>query len=103
VFLLPRHDLVVRIARTGALLPRVTKVARLAAWFEQVGAPTIRLAVHYPGQPVSAGHSLATIWDYLPPTQAALTTEDLGIHIGSSGVSVAAATPGGARVRPPHR
>jgi DNA-binding XRE family transcriptional regulator/tetratricopeptide (TPR) repeat protein len=78
VFLLPRETMVVRIARTAALLPRVAKVARLAAWFERVGAPTIRLAPRYPRQPVSAGHSLATIWQYLPPTQTSPNADDLG-------------------------
>jgi transcriptional regulator with XRE-family HTH domain len=82
VFLLPRHDLVVRIARTGALLPRVAKVARLATWFDKVDAPTIRLAARYPSQPVNAGHSLATIWQYLPPPPAPLTAEDLGTALG---------------------
>ena len=81
VFLLPLHDLVVRIARTGALRPRVAKVARLAAWFEQVGAPTIRLAARFLSQPVSAGHGLATVWQYLPPAQASLTTVDLGLAL----------------------
>jgi hypothetical protein len=42
---LPATGLVVRTTRTHRLHARVHKVAALGAWFEQVDAPTIRLAL----------------------------------------------------------
>ena len=42
VFALPRAGLVIRITRSHSLHDRVHKVARLAAWFATIDAPTIR-------------------------------------------------------------
>ena len=77
VFALPTAGLVIRITRSLALADRVHKVARLGAWFEQVGAPTIRLA-HRIDQPVPVGGLLATVWRYVPPMPPAPTVSDLG-------------------------
>lgn len=46
VFALPTAAIVVRITRSTTLHDRVHKVARLATWFAERNAPTIRLAVH---------------------------------------------------------
>lgn len=78
VFLLPDERMVVRIARTSTFFDRVHKVARLAGWFEEIDAPTIRLHPHVPDQPLAAGRSLATAWTYMPPSQPAPTVADLG-------------------------
>ncbi|OWV13808.1 aminoglycoside phosphotransferase [Micromonospora wenchangensis] len=77
VFALPRSGLVIRIARTHRLRDRVTKVVRLAHWFADIDAPTIRLA---PGveQPVEVGTLAASVWEYLPPGSPTPTLEDLG-------------------------
>jgi hypothetical protein len=77
VFALPAAGLVIRITRSLALAERVHKVANLGAWFERVGAPTIRLD-HRIDQPVRAGRLLATVWRYLPPRPPAPTGSDLG-------------------------
>jgi Putative homoserine kinase type II (protein kinase fold) len=77
VFALPTAGLVIRITRSLALADRVHKVARLGAWFEQVGAPTIRLA-HRIDQPVPVGGLLATVWRYVPPMLPAPAGPDLG-------------------------
>ncbi|MGA5304585.1 aminoglycoside phosphotransferase family protein [Nucisporomicrobium flavum] len=77
VFALPTAAIVVRITRSSVLHDRVYKVARLAIWFAERGAPTIRLAAHVE-QPVPVNDLLATVWEYVPPTEPAPTVEDLG-------------------------
>jgi hypothetical protein len=77
VFALPTAGLVIRITRSLTLTNRVHKVVRLAAWFERMGAPTIRLD-HRVDQPVRVGDLLATVWRYVPPTPPAPTVPDLG-------------------------
>jgi len=77
VFALPGAGLVIRITRSLGLQYRVNKVVQLGGWFEQVDAPTIRLA---PGinQPLRVGDMLATVWRYVPPLRPAPNVEDLG-------------------------
>lgn len=77
VFALPESGLVIRITRSHGLHERVRKVVRLGAWFDQAGAPTIRLA---PGveQPISVDGLLASVWTYLPARDPKPTIEDLG-------------------------
>ncbi|WP_431874356.1 phosphotransferase [Micromonospora marina] len=77
VFALPVSGLVIRIARTHRLRDRVQKVVRLAQWFAELGAPTIRLA---PGvtQPVAVGDLAASVWTYVPPATSTPTVNDLG-------------------------
>ncbi|MGW1060297.1 phosphotransferase family protein [Micromonospora rubida] len=77
VFALPGAAIVIRIARTHQLYDRVSKVVRLAQWFAQVDAPTIRLAADVE-QPVQVGRLLASVWEYVPPTSPAPTAADLG-------------------------
>lgn len=77
VFALPTAAIVVRITRSTTLHHRVHKVARLATWFAERHAPTTRLATHV-DQPVPVDDLLATIWEYVPPTEPAPTVEDLG-------------------------
>jgi hypothetical protein len=77
VFALPTAGLVIRITRSLALTERVHKVVRLGAWFERVGAPTVRLDRRI-DQPVRVGGLYATVWRYLPPTPPAPTVTDLG-------------------------
>lgn len=76
VFALPTAAIVVRITRS-ATLHGVHKVARLATWFAERNAPTIRLAVHV-DQPIAVDGLLATIWEYVLPTTPAPTVDDLG-------------------------
>lgn len=77
VYALPAAGLVIRLARSHGLYERVHKVVRLAGWFADVDAPTIRLASHIQ-QPVPAADLLATVWHYLPPTPPTPTVNDLG-------------------------
>lgn len=77
VFALPSAGMVIRIARSHRLTNRVYKVVELGRWFEQVDAPTIRLAPNVT-QPVRAGTLLASIWSYIPPVAPAPTVEELG-------------------------
>ncbi|MEU8007213.1 phosphotransferase [Catellatospora sp. NPDC049111] len=76
VFALPAADVVIRIARTHRPDGRVVKGVTLARWFEQINAPTIRLAGP-DQQPLLVDGLQATIWRYLPPT-GPLTPRDLG-------------------------
>ncbi|MET7397361.1 aminoglycoside phosphotransferase family protein [Dactylosporangium sp. NPDC005572] len=80
VFALPSAGLVVRITRTHRLQARVHKVAALGAWFEEVDAPTIRLADGI-GQPVVDGDLLATVWRYVAPHEPPPNAADLGVTL----------------------
>lgn len=77
VFALPGSGIVIRIARTHRLRDRVTKVVRLAHWFADIDAPTIRLAASVE-QPVKVGTLAASVWEYLPTGSPTPTVEDLG-------------------------
>lgn len=77
VFAFPTAGLVIRITRSHLLHERVHKVARLAAWFAEVDAPTIRL-VSGIEQPLYVGDLLATVWRYVPPAASAPSVADLG-------------------------
>ncbi|MGC5286934.1 aminoglycoside phosphotransferase family protein [Micromonospora sp. DT231] len=77
VFALPRAGIVIRIARTHQLQDRVRKVVRLARWFAEIDAATIRLARDVE-QPIEVGDLVASVWQYLPPQPPTLTAEDLG-------------------------
>lgn len=77
VFALPAAGIVVRITRSTVLHDRVHKVARLGVWFTDRDAPTIRLVPNVE-QPIPVDGLLATIWQYVPPTEPAPTVEDLG-------------------------
>ncbi|NUS72129.1 MAG: aminoglycoside phosphotransferase family protein [Corynebacteriales bacterium] len=75
VFALPQAGLVVRIPRSFGLDERVLKVFEIAQWFEQIDAPTIRLARHE----MIETHGLhVTLWTYLPHTDGRPTTSHLG-------------------------
>ncbi|MEU7614605.1 aminoglycoside phosphotransferase family protein [Micromonospora rifamycinica] len=77
VFALPGSGIVIRIARTHRLRDRVAKVVRLAHWFADIDAPTIRLAPDVE-QPVEVGTLAASVWEYLPAGFPTPTVEDLG-------------------------
>ena len=77
VYALPDVGLVVRITRSNELRDRVDKVVRLATWFADVDAPSVRLAGPEE-QPVVVSALAATVWRYLPPAEPAPTVEDLG-------------------------
>jgi aminoglycoside phosphotransferase (APT) family kinase protein len=77
VYALPNAELVVRIIRSHALRDRAHKVVQLAGYFEEMGAPTIRLAAAIE-QPVEIDGLLATIWRYVPPAATEPTVADLG-------------------------
>jgi aminoglycoside phosphotransferase (APT) family kinase protein len=77
VFALPSAGIVIRITRSRTFADRVHKVARLAQWFEQVQAPTVRLLSSI-SQPVAVIGLLATVWHYVPSTPPAPTYEELG-------------------------
>ena len=77
VFALPRAGLVIRINRSHGLHERAYKVVRLAQWFEQINAPTIRLLSAIK-QPLQVGDLLATVWQYVPPAMERPTVIDLG-------------------------
>ncbi|MCF0093109.1 hypothetical protein B0E54_01935 [Micromonospora sp. MH99] len=76
VFALPTAGIVIRIARTHQLRDRATKVIRLARWFADIDAPTIRLA--HVEQPIDVGDLVASVWQYIAPRTPAATVEDLG-------------------------
>jgi aminoglycoside phosphotransferase (APT) family kinase protein len=59
---------------------RVHKVAALGAWFEEVDAPTIRLADGVE-QPVADGDLLATVWRYVAPHEPRPDAGDLGVTL----------------------
>jgi Phosphotransferase enzyme family len=80
VFALPAAGLVVRITRTFRLHARVHKVAALGAWFQDVDAPTIRLA-NGVNQPVADGDLLATVWRYVAPHEPPPDAGDLGVAL----------------------
>jgi aminoglycoside phosphotransferase (APT) family kinase protein len=77
VFALPSAGIVIRITRSHSLYDRAGKVARLAAWFTQVNAPTIRLAPDLE-QPIAVNGLLATIWTYVEPCPPSPFVDDLG-------------------------
>lgn len=77
VFALPSADVVVRITRSHQLHERASKVAQLGRWFASIDAPTIRLAPPA-GQPLLVDGLTATVWRYLPATDAPPTVDDLG-------------------------
>jgi aminoglycoside phosphotransferase len=77
VFALPAAGLVVRIARSHTAEARVARGVALARWFEQIDAPTIRLAGPVV-QPLEANGLQATLWRYLPSHGSPLTPHDLG-------------------------
>ncbi|GLI03893.1 phosphotransferase enzyme family protein [Phytohabitans aurantiacus] len=77
VFALPGAGIVIRITRSTTFVDRVQKVARLAQWFAQAQAPTVRLLASV-DQPVAANGFLATVWHYVTPTPPAPTYEELG-------------------------
>lgn len=77
VYALPTAGLVIRITRSHGLHHRVHKVTRLATWFAQVNAPTIRPAPGYE-QPIPVNGLLATVWIYLPPRPPEPTVGELG-------------------------
>ena len=78
VFALPGAGLVIRINRSSGPHARIDKVVRLARWFEQVDAPTIRL-LSTVEQPLRLGDLLATVWHYVPLTLEAPAGTDLGL------------------------
>jgi hypothetical protein len=80
VFALPAAGLVVRITRTHRLHARVHKVAALGVWFEQVDAPTIRLADGI-DQPIADEDLLATVWRFVAPHEPSPDAGDLGIAL----------------------
>src|SRR5262245_47542355 len=65
VFALPAAGIVIRVNRSYGLRERVYRVVRLARWFAEIDAPTIRL-VGWIGQPVQVDRLLATVWHYVP-------------------------------------
>lgn len=77
VFALPSAGLVIRVTRSLGLHERVRKVARLATWFDQVDAPTIRPATDL-DQPIEIDGFLATVWQHVPPREPEPTVIDLG-------------------------
>jgi aminoglycoside phosphotransferase (APT) family kinase protein len=77
VFALPTAGLVIRILRSHSLHDRVHKVVRLARWFAEIGAPTVRLVTSI-DQPRRLNSLLATVWHYEPPMPPTPTIEDLG-------------------------
>jgi hypothetical protein len=80
VFALPSAGIVIRITRSYGLHDRVHKVVRLARWFEEVNAPTIRLAPSI-DQPVRVGDVLATVWRLVASTPSAPSVADLGVAL----------------------
>lgn len=80
VFALPAAGLVVRITRTHRLHARVHKVAALGVWFEEVDAPTIRLAAGI-DRPVADGDLLATVWRYVASHEPPPDAGDLGVTL----------------------
>ncbi|MBU2666637.1 aminoglycoside phosphotransferase family protein [Actinoplanes bogorensis] len=79
-FVLPSAGLVIRIIRSRTLLDRVHKVVELGGYFGQVGAPTIRLAEEII-QPVADGDALASVWQWVPPTDPTPDARDLGVAL----------------------
>lgn len=77
VYALPDAGLVIRITRSHRLQHRVHKLVDLAEWFDEIDAPTIRLAASI-DQPLHAGDLLATVWRYITPTTPEPTVADLG-------------------------
>jgi hypothetical protein len=77
VYALPNAELVIRITRSYGLQDRVRKVVDLACWFNEIDAPTIRLAPSI-DQPLSTGDLLATVWRYIKPTAPEPTVANLG-------------------------
>ncbi|MEJ3745557.1 aminoglycoside phosphotransferase family protein [Actinomycetes bacterium KLBMP 9797] len=77
IFALPRAGVVIRLTRSHTLHERVHKIVRLARWFEDVEAPTIRLAPSM-NQPVAADGLLATVWRYVTHTSPTPTYHELG-------------------------
>lgn len=77
VFALPSVGIVIRISRSLGFHERVAKVIRLAQWFAEVNAPTIRLMPELE-QPVRSGDVVASVWQYVPPNLPPPTAVDLG-------------------------
>jgi aminoglycoside phosphotransferase (APT) family kinase protein len=77
VYALPDAEIVIRITRSNRLQDRVHKVVDLARWFEEIDAPTIRLAPSI-DQPLQTGHLRATVWRYIPPAMPEPMLADLG-------------------------
>jgi len=77
VYALPRAGVVIRIARSAVLHDRVVKTVQLGRWFEEIDAPTIRLAGPQ-SQPITLRGLWATVWRYVPSTSIPVETTDLG-------------------------
>lgn len=77
VFALPAAGIVIRVTRSHGLAARVHKVVRLAGWFAQIAAPTIRL-VSSIAQPIHESGMLATVWQYVPATPDPPAQAELG-------------------------
>ena len=77
VYALPSAGVVIRITRSTVLHDRVIKTVQLGRWFDEVDAPTIRLAGPR-SQPITVQGLWATVWHYVPSTSPPVTTDDLG-------------------------
>jgi len=77
VFHLPHAGVVVRITTTTALHHRVPKVIAVAGWLARQNLPAVRLRADV-AQPLAAGEFLATVWDYVSPTDPPPDGRDLG-------------------------
>lgn len=76
VFVLPEHDVVVRIILAPSFSYRATNVVEAARWLAEHDVPAVRLL---PGveQPVRVGDHLATLWRYVPEVGPRSTGKDL--------------------------
>jgi hypothetical protein len=77
IFRLASTPMIVRIAGSPNLLPKVKRVVAAAAWLEQQGVAAVRLAqVEQPLLIPETGH-IVTFWRYLAQTAAPLAAGDL--------------------------
>lgn len=77
VFHLPHADVAIRITTTTALHHRVPKVVAVARWLADLTYPAVRLRDSV-CQPLAAGDFLATVWDYVLPSDPQPDGRDLG-------------------------
>lgn len=77
IFRLADAPIIVRIAASTDLLPKVQRVVAAARWFEQRGLAAVRLApIDQPFVVARTGH-VVTYWRYLPQTDPPLAADDL--------------------------
>lgn len=76
-FLTRFPETIIRISRSGSLLPQAERILALSRWLNEQGVPAVTpTAIDQPLVVEETDH-IVTFWTYLPPSMPAPTTADL--------------------------